>query len=720
MPATVAVDHSPPVGELPPPQPKACFGRDGLIEEIVGLADTLNPIALIGPGGIGKTSLALAVLHHNRIKDRFGSNRRFIPCDQFQPSRANFLRQLSKVIGAGVENPEDLAPLRPFLSSEEMFIVLDNAESILDPQGTDGREIYRVVEELSQCNNICLCITSRITTIPPDFECLEVPTLSMDAARSTFRRIYHRDGRPDLIDKILGQLDFHPLSVTLLATVAHQNKWDTSRLAREWERRQTGVLHDEYNDNLAATIELSLSSPLFKELGPDARELLGVIAFFPQGVDENNLDWLFPTISDISAIFNKFCSLSLAYRSGNFVTMLAPLRDYLHPIDPTQSPLLCTTKELYFTRLSSNVDLDDPTFGETQWIVSEDVNVEHLLDVFTSIDPGSEDVWDAYADFMAHLYWHKPRQTILRSKIEQLPDEHPSKPGCLFQLSRLSDSLGNAGEQKSLLLCVLTLHREKGDDYLVAETLLELSIANRALDLIEEAIQQAKEALEIMERVGDTTDQARCLNALAYSLHKNKQLDAAQEAASRSIDLSGEGQELEVCRSHRILGQIYSSKGERTEAIRHYEVALGIASSSGWRDQMFCNHHSMARLFYDEDNLDKAQAHITQAKVHVDGDPYLLGLATEMQARIWYRRRRPEDAISEASRAVEIFERLGSEEDLEKSRALLRDMEQRIKNRAASGKSDSSGELLKMLPCLAHADPPKARSISSGASVDSP
>ena len=694
---TVLRSNSRPVGESPPPRPRACFGRTDLIEQIIDLADTFTPIALIGPGGIGKTSVALTVLHHNRIKERFGHNRRFIRCDKFPASRANFLRRLSKVIGAGVENPEDLDPLRSFLSSEEMLIILDNAESILDPQGTEGKEIYGVVEELSQFGNICLTITSRITTVPPDCETLDVPPLSMDATHKTFYRIYKYGRRSDPVNNILRQLDYHPLSVTLLATVAHQNKWDNGRLAREWESRQTGVLQIEHSNSLGAAIELSLSSPMFKQLGPDARELLGVVAFFPQGVDENNVSWLFPSISNTNTIFDKFCILSLAYRTGGFVTMLAPLRDYLRPTGPMHSPLLSATKDLYLARLSVNINPNKPSYGDSQWIKSEDVNVEHLPDIFTSISTNSEDVWDSCHNFMNHLYYHKPRQTILRSKIERLPDGHHSKPKCLFRLSGLFYAMGNGAEKKSLLLHALELYRKEGNDYQVAKTLLELSEANRRLGLVEEGIQRAREALEIMERVGGTTGRAQCLHDLGRLLLENKQLDAAQDAASGAIILWEKGQEFEICQSHRLLGDIQFSKGERKKAIHHFEVALRIASRFEWHNQMFWIHDSMAQLCYIEEKFDDAQAHVTRAKSHAADEKYWLGRTMEMQARIWYRHNRLEDAISETLGAKEVYEKLGAAMDLADVKDFLREIEEAMESQTASGQPHSSGELLEAI-----------------------
>jgi len=659
------------LGESPPPPPRACFGRGELIEKIVHLAENLTPIALIGVGGIGKTSAALTVLHDGRIKQRFGDNRRFIRCDQFPASRAHFLRRLSRVTGAGIENPEDLNPLRSFLSSKEMIIVLDNAESILDPQGTSAQEIYAAVEELGRFGNICLCITSRISTVPPDCKILDIPTLSTEAARDTFYRVYeHEQSNP--VNKILEQLDFHPLSITLLATVAQHNKWDASRLTREWGKRRTGILHTQHSKSLGATIELSLASPIFQRLGPGARGLLGVVAFFPQGVDEKNLDWLFPTIPNRTNIFDTFCVLSLTHRNNGFVTMLAPLRDHLRPEDSKSSQLLSATKERYFTRLSVDLYPDRPGFEEARWIMSEDVNVEHLLDIFTSIDPSSDDVWDGCENLTRHLYWHKNRTTVLEPKIEGLPDDHRSKPGCLFGLSQLFYSVGNFVECKRLLTRVLKLQRERGDDSQVARTLVFLGDTHRRLDLIKEGVRLGKEALQIYERLSDAAGHVRCLSYLAWSLHDEGQLDAAVEAASRAIDLLPEkGGQFLACQCHRILGQIYHSKGNIERAIGHFEAALRITSSFNWHTQLFWIHFRLASVFADKGEFDDAHAHIERAKSHTINHPYHLGCAMKLQGGFLYDQRRFEKARSETLRAAEVFEKHGAARDLEYCKRLL-------------------------------------------------
>ena len=565
-----------------------------------------------------------------------------------------------------------------------MILILDNAESILDPQGMNAQEIYAVVEELSEFDNICLCVTSRISTIPPACETLDIPTLSIEAARNTFYRIYRNGGQSNLVDGILGQLDFHPLSITLLATVAHHSKWDPSRLSNEWGGRRTDVLRTQHNNSLAATIELSLGSPLFQQLGPDARELLGVVAFFPQGIDEKNLDWLFPTLSNRMAIFDNLSILSLTHRSNGFITMLAPLRDHLRPKDPVSSPLLNATKDRYFSRLSVVVDPGQPGFEDARWIVSEDVNVEYLLDVFTSIDANSVDVWKTCVRFMEHLSWHKRRLVGLGPKIESLSDDHHFKPECLFRLSLLFNAIGNHAEHKRLLVNALELWRKRGDDLHVAKTLRSISDVNTKLGIHNEGIQQLKEALEIYERHNYTSGQAMSWQQLARGLCEDKQLGAAEEAALRAIDLLSDHEQSPVCECYRTLSDICRSSGETAKAIGHLETALGIATRFNWDLQQFWIHYSLVQLFFEENKFDDSLAHVERAKSHATHDAYLLGRVTELQAIIWLWRRRYEEARSEALRAIELFERIGSENYVESCRAVLRDVEE-----AMGGPTDS-------------------------------
>ena len=523
----------------------------------------------------------------------------------------------------------------------------------------------------------------------------------MEAACDLFYGICDDGGRSHVIDDLLRRLDFHPLSITLLATAASHNLWGYNRLAEEWDVHRARVLRIDYSESLAATIELSLTSPTFLNLGPSARDLLAVVAFFPHGIDEQNLDWLFPAIPNRKDIFDKFSVLSLTYRSGGFITMLAPIRDYLRPQDPKSSPLLRATKDRYFSRLSVDINPHMPGFGGARWITLEDVNVEHLLDIFLSIDTNSDDVWHACIHFLRHLFWHKQRLTVLTSRIELLPHNHPFKLECSYELSRLFYSVGMYVDQKRLLTCALTLLREREDDYWVAQTLQSLSGAELGLGLHKEGIQRAREALEIYERLDHTKGQAWCLNVLARLLHADKQLGAAEKTTSRAINLFPEhGDHLLVCQAHRILGDIHHSKGNRKKAIRQFETALGIASAFDWPNELFWARYSLALLLSQNGRFEDAHAHIEQAKPHAVNSAYNLGFAVFLQARIWYRRHRLEEAMSEARRALEIFEKLGVSDRLDACRALMRVIERARKVRPPSAlNGESSGQKTASYSC---------------------
>ena len=159
----------------------------------------------------------------------------------------------------------------------------------------------------------------------------------------------------------------------------------------------------------------------------------------------------------------------------------------------------------------------------------------------------------------------------------------------------------------------------------------------------------------------------------AYLLNDDNQFDVAEEAASRAIYfLPEKGEQVLVCKCHRVFGVKYRSEGETEKAIHHFEVALGIASLLNLHEPLFWIHYSLADLFHYEGRFDDAQAHTEQAKSHAVNGTYNLGRAMELQARVWYKQDRLEEARSGARRAADVFEKLGAAKYLEKCREYRR------------------------------------------------
>ncbi|KAF8214685.1 hypothetical protein K438DRAFT_1749779 [Mycena galopus ATCC 62051] len=332
-----------------PSKPKIFHGREPELTHILKLLTELSPrIAILGGGGMGKTSLARAVLHHPDTLAKF-ENRFFVSAEAATTSV-----ELAALIGLHVElNPgEDLTKLvvRYFSRKVSCLLILDNLETAWEPiQSRPGVE--ELLSLLTGLDHLALMITMRGAERPAKVHwthpfLLPLQPLSNEAARQTFIDITDNSNPVDEMDQLLRFTDNMPLAVDLIAHLTDYEGFD-SVLSR-WKTEKTALLSvgSDQQSSVEASISLSLSSP---RITSDSKELLSLLSILPIGLSEAELVQVNPGIPNILSCKAALQATSLVYRDNNQRwVVLMPIREYIQQIlPPTKSSVQSIHKHFY-------------------------------------------------------------------------------------------------------------------------------------------------------------------------------------------------------------------------------------------------------------------------------------------------------------------------------------------------------------------------------------
>ncbi|KZV67550.1 hypothetical protein PENSPDRAFT_48162 [Peniophora sp. CONT] len=329
--------------------PLIFYGRESEVNHAVGLITHQAParVAILGSAGIGKTSIALSVLHHPEVEALYGGRRCFVSCEALITAEGA-VRALAAALNLRIEDSASaksaqrrlLAHLQPMSG----IVCLDNLETLWD---MDTAAVEGLLIDIASLPSIALLITSRVTDTPliawSSPPLAPIAPFSLDAALRTWDAIC--PVHDEYAIKLLGAVDCMPLAVTLLGRRARTESarvvWERWEAERDELIRSHGGGH-RLND-LGVSIQHSLRA--LESHWHDAIDVLGIISlFYPNGIsdhDAQKLDVILREQPPLSRYITLLIQYSLVYiqeAHGNdspVYRVLSPIRHYVmrhHPI----------------------------------------------------------------------------------------------------------------------------------------------------------------------------------------------------------------------------------------------------------------------------------------------------------------------------------------------------------------------------------------------------
>lgn len=213
-----------------PVRPIMMIGRETFVTEVGDRLRNDRFVTLLGPGGIGKTTIALAV--GRVVAQAIGSEIYFVDLESLTDPH-HVAAAVATSLGLSLKSKDPGPELVDLIRSRKLLIILDSCEHVIEAVASLAEQLYQQTEqihvlttsrELLKVEGEHCCRVPPLDFPPDDSEQTANAVLRYPAVQLFVRRVATRAGRVVLTDKeapfvadICRKLDGIPLAIELAA-----------------------------------------------------------------------------------------------------------------------------------------------------------------------------------------------------------------------------------------------------------------------------------------------------------------------------------------------------------------------------------------------------------------------------------------------------------------------------------------------------------------------
>lgn len=590
---------------VPPPSLPAAvsiYGRNEFVQEVIDKIllqssefGVKKHIALRGGPGMGKTTVAIGIIHHPRIARHFGKARHWISCREASGIADDLKAQklieyisdsLDLDLSASGDRQKDI---RYFLNRNHAprIIVLDNFETMWEPPGAQ-EAVEGILAFLASFPHLTMLLTTRNAHNPATHcgvswhQCKPVQPLTLDASRMLLTSLCFSHTIDNRVDDLLRTVDCIPLPIVLMASYGQEN-FTTSQILAMWNTRLSQRIETHKHDGdpmnkLDLSIAMSIEGPLIKST-PEAPVLLHIMAGLPGGIRHENLQAIVPLVPDVDRVVAVLVRTSLVTNSPNVWQIHSTIRSYMlrhYSLDTSHGENI---RAFYFQLIheAGHYPGNRDFLQRARRLSCEETNAQAIvLDALEhSFSATSVSI---STDYFNYLMWKTPSIDIPKRIVELIrnqssPTTDSLLPLPLLHLGASYFKLDNFPKTIEALEGAVDRYEQLGQLNGAAQAQFQLAEIHRLQHEHIRAVQLYSLAYERFKKTGDPHGVATCLRGIGIAYFQGEirgEIVNAQKTCSDEYTCitNSERNLGRVCRDRSSTGSTRPS----TKATRHYMI----------------------------------------------------------------------------------------------------------------------------------------------------